>query len=455
MKENTIAAISSAQGEGGISVIRISGQDAIEVASRVFSAMSGKSLTQYEGYRAAYGKILENDEVLDEAVAIVYRAPLSYTGENVVELCCHGGLFVTRQVLRVVLSKGAVLAEPGEFTKRAFLNGKMDLLEAQSVMNIISAQNRQAVRCANSVREGKLSKKIISLKDTLVNLAAHLSAWADYPEEDIPEVTDTALLSDLKHAKSELSKLVSDFDKGKAVTKGVDTVIVGKPNVGKSTLMNLLAGMEKSIVTEIPGTTRDVVEETVIVGDVVLRLSDTAGIRETDNPVERIGVLKAKEKLSTGSLILAVFDLSTEFTSEDKELVDLLCDIPTVAILNKTDLSKSFDDSYIKENIKSVVYLSAKEGDGREELENALISTLGTADFNPSEGILSSERERQAVINAVNALTDAENTLTFGFSLDAVTVCIEEAIEVLLTLTGENISDEIVDKVFHNFCLGK
>lgn len=455
MTDRTIAAISTAQGEGGIGIIRISGSDAIAVADRVFVSISDKKLSTLKGYRASYGKIVSDNQVIDEAVAVLYRAPHSYTGEDVVELCCHGGLYVTRQVLRAVIDEGASLAEPGEFTKRAFINGKMDLCEAQSVMDIISAQSRQAARAAVSVRQGALSAKINTMKEKLLTLAAHLSAWADFPEDDIPEVEDNAVLSDLQYCENTLIKLLEDYEKGKAVTKGVDTVIAGKPNVGKSTLMNLLSGFEKSIVTEIPGTTRDVVEESVIVGDVTLRLSDTAGIRETDNEVERIGVLRAKEKLNSSALVLAVFDGSREFDEEDRLLADSLDGVPTVAIVNKTDLEMKFDTSYLNDKAGKIVFISAKEGDGKDELEKAVTELLGTKDFNPSEGILSTERQREATQKALNCVRDAVNTLTFGFSLDAVTVCIEDAIENLLSLTGENLSETVVNEVFHNFCLGK
>ncbi len=455
MKNTTIAAISTAQGEGGIGIIRISGEDAILIADKVFSPLSSKALTALEGYSASYGKIVHEGETLDEAVAIVYRAPKSFTGENVVELCCHGGLYVTRQVLRAVLFEGAVLAEPGEFTKRAFLNGKIDLIKAQSVMDIISAKSKQASRAAIAVREGAISKKIAAVKEELLTLTAHLSAWADFPEEDIPEVENFSILETLRNAENTLSKLIDDYDRGKAVTKGVDTVIVGKPNVGKSTLMNLLSGYDKSIVTEIPGTTRDIVEETVILGDIVLKLSDTAGIRETDNPVEKIGVLKARQKLLSGSLVLAVFDASCEFSQDDKELIDSLADIPTVAVINKTDLEQKLDASYITEKIGKAVFISAKNALGEKELEAAITEALGTADFDASAGILSSEAQRETALSALNALKDAENTLTFGYSLDAVTVCIEEVIENLMKLTGENVSEAVVNEVFHNFCLGK
>ncbi len=455
MNEYTIAAISTAQGQGGIGVIRISGNDAINIADSVFVSVSGRKLCDLEGYRASYGKVQENSEMIDEVVAIVYRAPHSYTGENIVELCCHGGLFVTREVLRAVLSAGATLAEPGEFTKRAFLNGKMDLSEAQAVMDIISAQSKQAARTALSQRTGALSNKIFDIKSQLVSIAGHLAAWADYPEEDIPEVSSENILEKIKDIKGIISKLINEYSAGQAILHGIDTVIAGRPNVGKSTLMNLLSGFEKSIVTNIPGTTRDVVEETVIVGDVTLRLSDTAGIRDTENIVEKIGVDRTKERISSCSLILAVFDSSEELDSEDLKLLDSIEGIPSIAIINKTDLENKIDLKYIESKIKSIVRISAKTGEGKKELEETIAEVTGTKNFDPCSGILSTERQRSAAVKALCALEDAENTLFSGFSFDAVTVCIEEAIDALLQLTGENVADAVVDDVFHSFCVGK
>ena len=456
MKENTIAAISTAQGQGGIGIIRISGEDAITVADRVFVSVSGKTLSEMEGYRASYGKVMDSDnQMLDEVVAVVYRAPRSFTGENVVELCCHGGLYITRAVLRTVLENGAVMAEPGEFTKRAFLNGKMDLSEAQAVMDIISAQSKQAARAAVSTRTGALRKRIDDIKSDLVSLAAHLCAWADYPEEDIPEVTDSAIEETLAKAKTKTEKLLDEYEAGQAIINGIETVIAGRPNVGKSTLMNLLSGFEKSIVTEIPGTTRDVVEETVIVGDVTLRLCDTAGIRETDNIVEKIGVDRTKEKLSSCSLVLAVFDSSQELTEEDMKLIDSLEGVPSIAIINKTDLVRKLDINIISKKINHIVYISAINGEGKEELTEAIAQVSGTKDYDHCAGILSGERQRAAAQKALDSICEAQNTLAMGFSFDAVTVCIEDAIEALLELTGENVSDAVVDDVFHSFCVGK
>lgn len=455
MSENTIAAISTAQGQGGIGIIRISGKDSIAIADKIFHSVSGKPLSFMDGYRASYGKAVEEGEMLDEVVAILYRSPRSFTGEDVVELCCHGGLYITRRVLRAVLNCGAILAEPGEFTKRAFLNGKMDLSEAQAVMDIISAQSRQAARAAVSTRTGALRKRIDDIKGDLVSLAGHLCAWADFPEEDIPEVTDSAISETLNRAKGKIEKLLNEYEAGQAILHGIDTVIAGRPNVGKSTLMNLLSGFDKSIVTEIPGTTRDVVEETVIVGDVTLRLCDTAGIRDTDNPVEKIGVDRTKERLSSCSLVLAVFDSSQELTEEDVKLIDNLEYVPSIAIINKTDLERKLDIDIISKKIKHIVYISAISGDGKQELIDAIAEVSGTKDFDPCAGILSGERQRSAAQSALNCVFEAQSTLNAGYSFDAVTVCVEDAIDALLQLTGENVSDAVVDDVFHSFCVGK
>lgn len=455
MSEKTVAAISTAQGEGGIGVIRISGDDALEIADRIFKNVNGRKITEMKGYTAAFGKICNNGEEIDEAVALVFRAPNSYTGEDVVELSCHGGVFITKQVLRAVLSAGAVPAQAGEFTKRAFLNGKIDLTEAEAVIDIISAKSTSAARAALFAKEGVLRKKINSVKDDLLSLAAHLSAWADYPEEDIAEVTDDMIFDTCNKAITALEKLLSNYDSGQAVKQGIDTVIAGKPNVGKSTLMNLLSGCERSIVTDIPGTTRDIVEDTVVVGDIILRLSDTAGLRETDDTVEKIGVDRARKRLEECGLLLAVFDNSRELDSEDIELLKSAKNVPAVAIINKTDLKQKLDINYISNIISNIVYISAKSGEGHEELVKAVEKIAGTENLNPSEGILSNERQRLAVSNALSSIKEARDALSLGMTFDAVTVSLEDAISQLLELTGEKASDEIIDRVFHNFCVGK
>lgn len=455
MHNSTIAAISTAQGEGGIGVIRVSGPDSIRIADKVFNTISGKSLLDFKGYTASFGHIVNGGETVDEAIATVFREPNSYTGENVVELSCHGGLFITREVLRIVLENGAAPAQAGEFTKRAFLNGKLDLTEAEAVIDIISAKSRTAAKAALSAKDGALWKRISSVKTKLVTAAAHLSAWADYPEEDIEEVTADGLTQTIGECVTDLDNLLSTYDKGQTVKQGIDTVIAGKPNTGKSTLMNLLSGRDRSIVTDIPGTTRDVIEETVLVGDVILRLSDTAGLRDTGDTVEKIGVDIARSRLKTCGLILAVFDSSTELSKDDRELLDAIGDTPAAAIINKTDLESKIDEDYIQKKVKNVVRISAKNGDGYDDLVKIITNIAGTDDFNPSEGILSNERQRLAVFNARNSLKEAESALCAGMTFDAVNVEIEEAIEYILELTGERVSDVVVDSVFHNFCVGK
>lgn len=455
MKNPPIAAISTAQGQGGIGVIRISGEEAVTVADKVFVCASGKRLADLKGYNAAFGYVEKNGEKIDEAVALVFLAPHSYTGENVVEISCHGGLFITKEVLRTVIEAGAKPAQAGEFTKRAFLNGKIDLAEAESVMDIIGAKNIAAARAALVNKEGILSKKINGIKEELIDKAAHLAAWADYPEEDIPEISYNQLMETVEHGLNELNSLLDGYDAGQVIKEGIDTVIAGKPNVGKSTLMNLLTGTQKSIVTEIPGTTRDIIEETVTLGNVVLRLSDTAGIRNTDNKVEKIGVEKAIQRLKTCGLVLAVFDSSMPLEKEDYKLIEDIKNVPSVAVINKSDLEKKIDSDYIEKNTENVVYISAGNASGLQELESVIEKITGTNSFDPSQGVLSNERQRNSAFLAKKALEEAKNALEIGMTFDAVTISIEEAISELLELTGENVSDEIVGKVFHNFCVGK
>ena len=451
----TIAAISTAQGEGGIGVIRISGSEAVAVADRVFQNINNRSLTEMRGYTAAFGKIISGGEELDEAVALVFRAPHSYTGEDVVELSCHGGVYITQQVLRAVFEAGAAPAEAGEFTKRAFLNGKMDLTEAESVIDIISAKSRSAARAAMSVKDGALRRRITKIKDDLLSLTAHLSAWADYPEEDIAEVTDEEIISVCTASERELESLLSTYDSGQAVKEGIDAVIAGRPNVGKSTLMNLLSGSEKSIVTEIPGTTRDVVEDTVLAGDVLLRLSDTAGLRDTDDTVEKIGVDRAKKRLEQCALLLAVFDNSRALEDFDFRLLETAKNVPSIAVINKTDLPNRADIDNISNYIDNIVYVSAQTGEGKDELIKAIARLAGTDSLNPSEGILSNERQRADVAAALAAVKEAKGALEMGLTFDAVTVTLEDAVSALLEMTGEKTSDEVLDRVFHNFCVGK
>lgn len=452
---STIAAISTAQGQGGIGVIRVSGEQAFTIVDKIFKSVSGKKIMDIKGYTALFGHIYNNEEVLDEAVVLKYVAPKSFTGENVVEISCHGGMYITKEVLNAVIMAGASLAEPGEFTKRAYLNGKMDLTEAESVMDIISAKSKSAARAALFVKDGALFKKSQQVKQLLLDKAAHLSAWADYPEEDIPEVSEDSIMEAIEESISILEKLLSTYDMGQVVKEGIDTVIAGRPNAGKSTLMNLLVGREKSIVTNIAGTTRDVVEDTVLVGNVMLKLSDTAGIRDTDNEIEKIGVQKTFDKINGAGLVIALFDNNEVLNSEDIDLINKIKDMPCIAVINKIDLEDKVDKKYITDNIENVVYISAKQQDNIEELKNMIEKIAGTEDFDPSAGIIANERQRNAIRNAVNSLYEAKESLAMGMTMDAITVSLQETIDYLLELTGEKAGEEIVDSVFHNFCVGK
>lgn len=452
---STIAAISTGQAAGGIGIVRISGENALSVADRIFKSVSGLKLKELSGYRAALGTVFLDEKPVDEAIATVFRAPKSYTGEDVVELSCHGGLYVTRQVLRAALSAGAVAAEPGEFTKRAFLNGKMDLTKAEAVMSIISAQGEQAKAAALGTLDGLLYRKISGISGELKGLAASLAAWVDYPDEEIEDLPDNKILSVLENAASSLSDLIARFDSGRAVLEGVDTAIVGKPNVGKSTLMNLLTGTEKSIVTEIAGTTRDIVEETAVVGGVVLRLCDTAGLRETDDKVESIGVARAKQKLETATLILAVFDASAPLEEQDKALFPFCKEKHAIAIVNKTDLPTKLDTKILDTVFNKVVYISAKENNGLQSLEQAIAEVLGTAAFDSSAATLMNERQLACCSAALDAVKEAHDALALGVTRDAVQVCVDSAIESLDTLTGERATESVVNEIFSRFCVGK
>lgn len=452
---STIAAISTGQAAGGIGVVRISGENALSVADRIFKTVSGIKLEKLSGYKAAFGKVFFEEKCVDEAVALVFKAPKSYTGEDVVEISCHGGLLVTKQVLRAALANGAVPAEAGEFTKRAFLNGKMDLTRAESVMNIISAKSEQAKSAALNTLDGALYKKISVISLSLKKIAAQMAAWVDYPDEEIDDLSDEKLKATLLTAKEELEKLIKSFDVVQIIIEGVETAIVGKPNVGKSTLMNLLSGCEKSIVTSVAGTTRDIVEETVTLGNNVLRLADTAGLHDTEDTVEKIGVDRTRQKLDRASLVLAVFDSSTEIDDEDMEIIKMCNGKNTVAIINKTDLNTNFNAEKINKSFESVVYLSAKDRNGIQELEKAIEKTLGTADFDTSAATLMNERQLACCKAALQSIDEAISALEIGMTRDALNVNIDVAVESLDTLTGEKATESVVNEIFSQFCVGK
>lgn len=453
MSEKTVAAISTPAGEGGIGVIRISGKDAISVADKVFKGANGKPLSQLSGYSASFGYVYDNEELIDEAVATVFLEPKSYTGENVCEISCHGGQFITSAVLRAVLSAGASMAEAGEFTKRAFLNGKLDLIKAESVMGLISAKSREELKVQLAAKRGKVSEEIEKIEAALLELSADFAAYSDYPDEDLPELSSENFDRLLSFAQNELEKLLSTFDSGKILREGVCAAIVGKPNVGKSTLMNMLSREKRSIVTDIAGTTRDVIENTVNFAGLNLILADTAGIRQTADTVEGVGVELAKERISSAQLVLAVFDNSDELDDNDKEILSLLTPENTVIVLNKTD-----KDTKLKKELFGgfrTVSISAKEGEGEAELEAAIREITAADSIDPAAAILLSERQRDLVSKAYSTVCEAKNLLSSGFTIDAVEVCVEDALSTLYTLSGKRVTNEVADEVFRRFCVGK
>lgn len=453
MSNKTIVAIATPPGDGALGVIRISGDSAIEIADKVFFPYSKRPLCELEGYKAAYGEIRDGDTVLDDAVALVFRNPHSFTGEDTVEITNHGGSLMLKSVLRLILKNGAYLAEPGEFTKRAFLNGKLDLTKAESIMGLISAKSDAELKLSRAAHNGSIGDKIEKIEADLVSADASIAAFSDYPDEDIDGLDYDNFMKMLKSAEAELTNMLSTFDAGKVLREGVDTAIVGKPNVGKSTLMNMLSRTERSIVTEIAGTTRDVIEETVTVGDITLRLADTAGIRETDDTVESIGVSLAKQRIESSQLILAVFDSTMPLDKNDYDLISKLSPQNTIIIVNKTDLDNKIDAEAFKGF--RIVETSAKKGVGYNELVNGIAEICGTSNLSKDSVVLINERQRSLASKALDGVREAINALATGLTFDAVGVCVDEALSQLFLLTGKRVTNEVCDEIFRKFCVGK
>lgn len=453
-----ICAVSTPLAEGGISVIRISGENAISIGAKVFKPLSCKSVENMAGYTCAYGKIVDkNGREVDDGVLTVFRAPKSYTGENVCEISCHGGIYVTKKVLRLCIEQGAELAQRGEFTKRAFLNGKLSLTQAEGVMETISAQGEYALNSANLTKEGRLFRLISDMSRKFITILGELAAWVDYPEEDLPEISEDNLRESLKNALAGLDKIIADHDSGMILKNGVDTVIAGKPNVGKSTLMNMLLGYDRSIVTNVAGTTRDVIEESAKLGELILKLSDTAGIHETDDEVERIGVEIAKKKLKNAMLVIEVFDISRKLDEEDLELLEYVKRLgkKVIIVLNKSDLENVVERSQLEKYSDYVIEISAKLDEGREELQKATEKLLGIGGYDADSTIFANERQISCAERARKYLAMALESLDMGETLDAVTVMIDNGANALLELTGEKATEAVVDEVFSKFCVGK
>ena len=456
MQNTTIAAIATAPGAGGIAVVRLSGPESYAVAARVFRpANPNKKVADAKGYTALFGSFVEGDDAFDEGVALFFREPHSYTGEDVVELSCHGGSAVARRLVEACIAAGAAPAAPGEYTRRAFLNGKMSLTQAEAVMDIISADGKQGVALANASLSGALAKKIGAEKEALTGLQAHLAAWVDFPEEDVPELDDAHLHTVLGQVQQELDGLIKNYDAGAVLREGVDCAIVGRPNAGKSTLLNLLAGFDRAIVTPVAGTTRDVVEQAVQLGDIRLNLFDTAGLRQTDDAIEAEGIRRSWKKLDEAGLILAVFDGSEPLTREDLALAQRCAGRPAIALVNKEDKPTRFDAEIIAGDFAMVIPVCCQEEGSRKVIAAAVARLLGTNQIDPHAASLSGQRQLAAATRARDAVAGALDAVEGGFGLDAVSVCVDDALDALCELTGENASEAVINEVFERFCVGK
>lgn len=450
---STIAAISTPSAAGGISVIRISGSSALAIAERLFVPFGDKSISQMEGHTCAYGKIVSHGEVLDDVLLTVFRAPRSYTGEDTVEISCHGGIYVTRRILREVISCGAEPASPGEFTKRAFLNGKLSLTQAEAVADIISAEGESVLLSANMMRDGALFRAIRAVADKLIGLLGSLAAWTDYPDEDIPETDPEAVRNVLTDCKAVLQKILADYDSGLILREGISCAIVGRPNVGKSTLMNALLGYERSIVTSAEGTTRDVVEEQLRLGDVCLRISDTAGLRSADSEAEQIGVRLAERALDRAQLVFLVLDGSRELTDSDLDILKKAQCKRRIVIVNKSDLPQKIDLAPLSGEV--VIPICARGGEGLEKIREAVYEMFKLSGYAENPAVFANERQRLCCERALSRIDEAISAQTLGQTLDAVTICIDSAADSLLELNGEKVSDAVVNDVFSRFCVGK
>lgn len=453
---STICALATPPGEGGIATVRVSGPDSYAVVGRIFAPIrKEKRVADAKGYTAMMGHYLLHGAEMDECVALFFRAPHSYTGEDVIELSVHGGTAMADGLLEALIDAGCAPAGPGEFTRRALENGRMSLTQAEAVMEVIAANGRQGAALAKSALDGRLAKRIGKIQTALQTLNAHLTAWVDYPEEDVPELSDEAFVKTLTDQKAELDALIQGYSAGAVLRHGVDCVLLGRPNVGKSTLLNLLAGFERAIVTPVAGTTRDVVEQAVMLGGIRVNLFDTAGLRETEDVVEAEGIRRSYKKLEEAGLVLAVFDGSEPLNADDLQLAARCKGKPALALVNKNDLQQRLELEQLKPYFRKILCLSANDPAAREALGDAVRELLGVTGFDPGAACLAGERQLSAATRAQSALNEALEAAAGGFGLDAVSVCLDDALDALYALTGERADEAVIDGVFEKFCVGK
>ena len=453
---DTIAAISTPRGEGGIGIIRISGSESLEILERIFKPKSNKKVKDLKNYSINYGHIIDNKNIVDEVLVSIMKAPNTYTKENIVEINCHGGFLITEKVLETVLKNGARIAEVGEFTKRAFLNGRIDLTQAEAISDIIHGKTEKALSLSLNQLRGDLKEKISIIKKSVLDLAAHINVVLDYPEEGIDDPIPENLLENLEKASSEIKDLIFSYDKGKIIKDGIKTAIIGKPNVGKSSILNSLLREERAIVTQIPGTTRDIIEEVININGIPLILVDTAGIRNTDDIVENIGVNKSKDLINKADLILYVVDTSRDLDDEDYKIHEFINNEKVIGILNKIDIKKDIDLSKLNK-IENWIEISATANIGIEDLENKIYRYIidEKVDDSSQKLIITNVRHKSALEKTNMALNNIFQTVKDGMPMDLMAVDIKDALDSLGEVTGEISSEDLLDHIFSNFCVGK
>ena len=436
----------------------MSGKECFNVLEKIFKPKKQEKIEDIKGYTLKYGNIVENEEIVDEVLVSYFKEPRSYTTENMCEINTHGGNIVVKKILELCLKNGANLAEPGEFTKRAFLNGRIDLLQAESVIDVINSKSERELKTGIKQLEGILSKKIKEIKQEIMDVMVNVDVSIDYPEYDVEEVTDNQVLNMLNSVQEKLEKLEKSFDNGKIIKEGIKTAIIGKPNAGKSSLLNAILKEDRAIVTEYEGTTRDTIEEFVNIEGVPLKLVDTAGIRDAKDEVEKIGIAKSKEIAKEADLIIAIFDSSKELTEEDKEILDIIKNKKSIILLNKSDLNcilKENDERFtnISDNILKI---SALEGNGLEELYELIAKMFSLNEINlDNDVIITNIRHKNLISKAIENVKEARKTIEENMPVDIVAIFIKNILEDLGNITGEFVTDDIINEIFSKFCLGK
>lgn len=454
---DTIAAIVTASAGGGVSIIRISGDEAVEKAEKIL-VLKKRKLSECKSHTVNYGYVTdENGHMTDEVLVLLMRAPNSYTREDVVEIQCHGGAFICQEILDSVLAVGVRMAEPGEFTKRAFLNGRIDLSQAEAVMDLIGSKSRYALESSLSQLNGIIRDKIIKIREILLNNVAFIEAALDDPEHISLDDFSETFEKEIDNCILELEKMKENYHNGRLIREGIQTVIIGRPNVGKSSFLNMIAGTERAIVTDIPGTTRDTLEEDVRLGDLFLHLVDTAGIHDTEDPVEKIGIKRAQETMDRADFCILIIDGSSEFTDEDRKLLSAISDKNGVVLLNKNDARQTVRVEELERYTdKKIISFSAKTGDGKDQLEQYVKEqfTFDHLSFN-DEVYISNERQKQAVSDSCQNLKNVKESIVMNIGEDFYTIDLMSAYESLGSVIGEHVDDDLVDTVFRKFCLGK